>query len=71
MEIQVVSIPITELIVLFLIYLGMHISFGALRNDLKQFDDKENKKKYKNVSFLFTWFPAMWVIFVIMYLVIR
>jgi len=73
---EITSIPISELLMYFWIYLISHIVLGYAKSNLnrdlkKNPDDKKLIKNVKVVTYIFKWFPAMWVIFIIVALLIN
>jgi len=69
------GIPFWHIILYFVVYVIVHAGFGLLKEDIeKKLDaDPNNEGLYKthsNLVFLFKWFPAIYVIVIIIMLLL-
>lgn len=71
--VEVTRIPFGTIILYFILYLGIHIGIGyyneIIQKEYQQnLSDEEMRKKAVITKMLFRWFPAVYVIFVIIVL---
>jgi len=64
-------IPIVEIIGFFIGYIIIHFLIGLIKKDmdLRISQGKNNSEflqNYKYITFLFKWFPAIWVIIILL-----
>ena len=71
--VSVDRISILVYIILFILYIVLHVIIGIKKNklddDLKTFpNNKEIKRNVGTFTFLFKWFPFLYVIFILIFL---
>ena len=61
------SLPIALLIGLFIIYIVVHMIIGKWKNDISKMVPPD-EKLLKKATMIFKWFPAIYVVFVLIVL---
>lgn len=63
-------LSLVEIIIYFLIYLGIYITIGVMRENAKKelatsINVEEDTRRYKLLNRIFKWFPIVYVVFII------